>query len=294
MYGHVSGNWCWILPDPRFRYGLTHGWRIAIFIATIGIYTAIYIHLKRVFDKIRISNPSSSLTSGTRDRENKIGHYNNNNSDNNHHHHDEGGSSGGVGRRWRISAPVPQENFHTGGINGEPPASIPLRTTTTNVKFSMEDSASTHPMVGESSGQTSDEESTFAQPTPPPPRATHGNTTTVTAGEGAEAGGGGGAGAGGRGGHKRTESAAAKMPAPPNLKRMLLMNGYPIAYIILWIPGMANRLVEVINGSSPVWLRALQASTQFVGLANAVTYGLNEQARGRAAAWRKKKRPGAV
>lgn len=198
-----------------------------------------------------------------------------------------------MGRRWRISAPVPQDNFHTGGINAEPPASIPLRTTTTNVKFSMEDSASTHPMVGESNGQTSDEESTFGQPPPPPPRATHGNTTTVTGGEGAETIGGAGAGAGGRG-HRRTTSAAAKMPAPPNLKRMLLMNGYPIAYIILWIPGMANRLVEVINGSSPVWLRALQASTQFVGVANAVTYGLNEQARGRAAAWRKKGRRGPV
>lgn len=68
-----------------------------------------------------------------------------------------------------------------------------------------------------------------------------------------------------------------KMSASPNLKRMMLMNGYPIAYIILWIPGIANRLNESINGSSPVWLRALQAATQFVGLVNAMTYGFSEQ-----------------
>ncbi|KFY31983.1 hypothetical protein V493_00618 [Pseudogymnoascus sp. VKM F-4281 (FW-2241)] len=69
-----------------------------------------------------------------------------------------------------------------------------------------------------------------------------------------------------------------RMLAPPNLKKMLLLNGYPIAYIILWIPGIANRLVESL-GTSPRWLEALQSSTQFIGLANALTYGLSEQKR---------------
>lgn len=77
-------------------------------------------------------------------------------------------------------------------------------------------------------------------------------------------------------GETRFES--SRMPAAPKLKKMLLMNGYPIAYIILWIPGIANRLAESV-GQSPRWLNALQASTQYIGLVNAVTYGMSEQMR---------------
>ncbi|KAG5913510.1 hypothetical protein E4U53_004847 [Claviceps sorghi] len=71
----------------------------------------------------------------------------------------------------------------------------------------------------------------------------------------------------------------AKVPPSPNVRRMLLMNGYPVAYILLWVPGIANRLVESIRGSSPPWLTALQASTQFVGFVNAITYSYSEQMR---------------
>ncbi|KAF2771612.1 hypothetical protein EJ03DRAFT_349237 [Teratosphaeria nubilosa] len=61
------------------------------------------------------------------------------------------------------------------------------------------------------------------------------------------------------------------------LRKMLLLNGYPVLYVILWIPGITNRLTEIILGISPVWLTAMQASTQLVGFANAVTYAWNEQ-----------------
>jgi hypothetical protein len=70
----------------------------------------------------------------------------------------------------------------------------------------------------------------------------------------------------------------SRVPPPPNIRKMLLMNGYPIAYIILWIPGIANRLAESV-GESPRWLKALQASTQFIGLVNSLTYGISEQTR---------------
>ncbi|KAK0471306.1 G protein-coupled glucose receptor regulating Gpa2-domain-containing protein [Armillaria novae-zelandiae] len=59
------------------------------------------------------------------------------------------------------------------------------------------------------------------------------------------------------------------------ISRMLLLNAYPIAYILLWIPGICNRLVEASGHSSRV-LQIMQASTQFVGFANALTYGWNE------------------
>lgn len=79
-------------------------------------------------------------------------------------------------------------------------------------------------------------------------------------------------------GNESTPFETSRMPAAPNVRKMLLMNGYPLAYIILWIPGIANRLAESV-GKSPRWLNALQASTQYIGLINAVTYGMSEQMR---------------
>lgn len=64
------------------------------------------------------------------------------------------------------------------------------------------------------------------------------------------------------------------------IKRMLLLNGYPIMYILLWIPGLTNRAMEASGKtSSSKILAALQCSTQFVGFANAITYGLNREMR---------------
>jgi hypothetical protein len=60
------------------------------------------------------------------------------------------------------------------------------------------------------------------------------------------------------------------------VRKILRMRSYPTLCVILWIPGIANRLVEASGGSSKV-LQLMQASTQFVGLANAVTYGWNEK-----------------
>ena len=60
------------------------------------------------------------------------------------------------------------------------------------------------------------------------------------------------------------------------IQKMLLLNSYPLFYIILWIPGIANRLVEATGHKSTV-MQLMQASTQLVGLANAVTYGWNER-----------------
>lgn len=68
------------------------------------------------------------------------------------------------------------------------------------------------------------------------------------------------------------------------VKRMLLMNAYPILYVLLWIPGLVNRLLQAANHplSSRV-LDALQAAPVFIGFANAVTYGFNQHLRRRIA-----------
>lgn len=85
-------------------------------------------------------------------------------------------------------------------------------------------------------------------------------------------------------GHAATiESAAAKPLSATRqrknvereIKKTLLLNAYPLLYILLWAPGLINRLVEASGHKSRV-LTIMQCSTQFVGLANAITYGLNE------------------
>ncbi|TFK33377.1 G protein-coupled glucose receptor regulating Gpa2-domain-containing protein [Crucibulum laeve] len=59
------------------------------------------------------------------------------------------------------------------------------------------------------------------------------------------------------------------------IQHVLLLNAYPLAYMLLLIPGLANRLVEASGHTSKI-MQALQASSQFVGLANALTYGWSE------------------
>lgn len=61
---------------------------------------------------------------------------------------------------------------------------------------------------------------------------------------------------------------------------MLLLNAYPVFYVILWLPGIINRLVEAAGHSSKP-LAILQSSTQYIGFANAITYGFNEHLRER-------------
>jgi hypothetical protein len=63
------------------------------------------------------------------------------------------------------------------------------------------------------------------------------------------------------------------------IQRALLLNAYPIVYVLLWLPGLINRFVELSTGRSNFALQVLQSSTQFVGVANAITYGFNERVR---------------
>lgn len=69
------------------------------------------------------------------------------------------------------------------------------------------------------------------------------------------------------------EASVARKQA--EIQKVLLLNAYPIAYIILWLPGIVNRFYELSGNSSRVLL-ILQSASQYVGLANAVTYGYNE------------------
>lgn len=83
------------------------------------------------------------------------------------------------------------------------------------------------------------------------------------------------------------DEAEEKLIAPPRMRirqttdidrdvwRMVLLNLYPVTYLILWLPGIANRIVEATgNYSQPLGI--LQSSTQYVGFANACVYGFKE------------------
>lgn len=58
-------------------------------------------------------------------------------------------------------------------------------------------------------------------------------------------------------------------------RHWLMLSLFPLAYILIWIPGLVNRFMELL-GYQVDWLSALQASTQLTGLVNALVYGFRE------------------
>ncbi|KKY23055.1 putative glucose receptor git3 [Diplodia seriata] len=86
-------------------------------------------------------------------------------------------------------------------------------------------------------------------------------------------------------GTRRRDEATEKLIPPPRMRirqttdidkdvwRMVLLNLYPVTYLILWVPGLANRIVEA-TGEYSRPLSILQSSTQYVGFANATDLNL--------------------
>lgn len=69
-----------------------------------------------------------------------------------------------------------------------------------------------------------------------------------------------------------------EMKVDREIWKMLLLNMYPVTYLILWMPGIANRIAEGM-GHDVRWLVIAQSSTQFIGLANAAVYVYKEHRR---------------
>ncbi|KAJ3538010.1 hypothetical protein NM208_g6090 [Fusarium decemcellulare] len=227
-YGPVSGNWCWIRPQHLgLRYGLTHGWRIAIFLATVGIYTFIYIKLRRLFGALKDVLDSSAL------------------------------GRSATNNRSRIEPDITEQ----------PDNQRIWTTTTADDSYELESRSGPKKDQGEE-GSSNRGVQWSTSPIPQLPTANSPTNTTQQSSNGS--------------------GQAVRVRASPNLKKMLLLNGYPIAYIILWIPGMANRLAESL-GTSPRWLTSLQACTQFIGLVNALTYGFTEQMQRAIQMWMKRR-----
>lgn len=76
----------------------------------------------------------------------------------------------------------------------------------------------------------------------------------------------------------RATTTKAKSKVDREIWKMLLLNMYPITYLILWLPGIANRIAEGM-GYEVRALVIMQSSTQFIGLANAGVYFYKEHRR---------------
>lgn len=220
----MTGNWCWITTEYfGLRYALTHGWRIAIFVATIAIYTYIYITLKRQYGRAHGLNGSYGKSQTTVST--------------NHHDH---------------SKPYPMSTFNNKIQDTE---EEPLRYAGTAIAVKTE-TMFQETQLESSSSQISAEEINVKATNPLPMSPTMQNSVLKTAAT-----------------HPTTRP---RSRPERQLRKMLLLNGYPILYILLWLPGIANRVVENF-GPSPVWLQGLQATTQFMGFADVITYAYNEQ-----------------
>lgn len=60
------------------------------------------------------------------------------------------------------------------------------------------------------------------------------------------------------------------------VNRLMILRAYPILYVVLWLPGIANRIAEA-TGHPIRALQILQSSTQLIGFADSVTYFIQDR-----------------
>lgn len=290
--GPVSGNWCWIMSTRTdLRYALTHGWRIAIIFITSGIYLFVWWYMNRHFRSMVSTITSSGGTGRDRGgswssrrrgfRRMKDGRRTK----------EETGADdedtelstvsksriSRIGDDWELSAPEAayareagredgtDEEQELGGGDHHQQRRMRRRDSICSLSdgddddHHHDDKAATHVQIRAGPGRAADARR-FGD------RKAGLQTTDTTISEFPT--------------RKRTRDMERE------IKRMLLLNAYPIMYVLLWVPGLVNRFMEATgNKSNSRALAALQASSQFVGLANALTYGFNKGLRKKVQSW---------
>ncbi|KAF3771196.1 hypothetical protein M406DRAFT_326591 [Cryphonectria parasitica EP155] len=242
-----GANWCWISASRTdLRYGLNHGWRFAIILFIIGIYSYVYYHTSRRFKHLATttSQPTdyytrasvASRASVQKPAEKMIVELPSQEAAQEGYDDDDREMRG---RSWlRLSSSSMDFPVH-------PPDLAVLKE---DVTMSRTTTASTL--------STLDEYPLEREPLEQAPLERPGTSATHTLPH-----------------TKQTER---------EVKRMLLLNAYPFLYVILWIPGLVNRLLQAAGDTpSSRVLDALQAASAFIGFANAVTYGFNRNLRQR-------------
>ncbi|KAF3046333.1 hypothetical protein E8E12_002319 [Didymella heteroderae] len=258
-YGPVSGNWCWIEQQYlRQRYTLNHGWRFAIFLISLCTYIYVFVYMSRRLRPQGLSNLSSSipddldydkLDNKPRDDAVLAGcgltpsisldlTANRPTTDQGEKGHRRATSSSSFAGQLQV------DSNQTAARDGN--NDTPSHTAGVAVNSSREINIFVDLEKG------TNDNSLPSIPIKPP-------TTTLRARRAAS----------------RTDG---KAKVDREIWRMLLLNMYPVTYLILWIPGIANRIAEGM-GHQVRTLVILQSSTQFIGLANASVYVYKEHKR---------------
>ncbi|KAK6519145.1 hypothetical protein TWF281_003834 [Arthrobotrys megalospora] len=255
-YGPVSGNWCWIQAKPAYlRYVMTHGWRLAFIFSEVVMYTYLHFYVRKTF---------GAFLDGSRC------------------------SSGPKRPSVHGGAEAPGRDAGLELDDG----SVAGTMSTSQVPLDIADDGGIQPVRGAGAEEMYGKDLVVATTTtsspsdvPRPKTANTANswrpkfrnpfacreTVDDDLGDGDD-------------GNEldeidRDPGENARRDSEARLRRarrILLLNAYPAMYIILVAPGIINRLIEASGGSSKV-MQVLQSSTQFVGLANAITYGWNEK-----------------
>ncbi|KAH7131694.1 G protein-coupled glucose receptor regulating Gpa2-domain-containing protein [Dactylonectria estremocensis] len=275
----VGGNWCWISAGrPDLRYALTHGWRFFVIFSTIAIYLYIWLYLRQNLWPNNGDQNSSSYglpatnsaysCFGTRsgfktvdDEEDELDELNR--------------PSLEAGKRPQAQGLL---------VGSQRPDEIERDRSMDNQKGEGGDSdEETRAQSGTINGNTGGHSKSYSRVIvtdleSPSPAITQPNTAYLqTQHNDARQ----------QGNVLQTNQSEFPMRRQASqvereIKRMMLLNGYPLMYVLLWIPGLVNRLMEASGHKpSPTTMAALQVSTQFVGVANALTYGFNHHLRDR-------------
>lgn len=312
--GPVSGNWCWILKNSTdLRYALTHGWRIAIIFCTAAIYIFVWWYMNRHFRSM-----VSTMTAGSTSMASKESWYRKRRGfkkmkDGELRNREEEDTELSTMSKSRIS--------RVGGVDDwelSAPEAAHVRSSAElfDTRFADTKKDDTHVNATRRSRSNSrsgsegseDEDNNYNSNDEEAARRRHNDQRRIDIDISAASQP-----------NQTTFNTSAAPPTPKSyfepgsshettasefpkrrqtrkmereIKRMLLLNAYPIMYVILWIPGLVNRFMEA-TGNTPSnkrALAALQASSQFVGLANAITYGFNTALRKRVRRWWMSKR----
>ncbi|KAF5990177.1 cyclic amp receptor 2 [Fusarium bulbicola] len=270
----VGGNWCWIATSrPDLRYTMAHGWRIFVIFSIVAIYIYIWAYLKRRFGskagdtrQLRQDAPASlkstclTLQNPRRNGVNVTDH-----------------------EEFELD-PLELVQPNTAAIQSAifleegnpPPSPRENRFKEINLEFGERTQAGPseaqggfmrhRPTASKSGTDLSALEGTgITSAEAYMPRQSQHSQTSALQTNASEF-------------HMRPSNDQVEL----EIKRMLLLNAYPFMYVLLWAPGLINRLMEASgNPNSKTINVALQAPTQFIGLANALTYGFNHYLRDR-------------
>lgn len=221
----LNGNWCWISGERTdLRYGLTHGWRFAVIFATIAIYIYVAWYMAWYFKSLEnIDTESTTSTSFSKWKKKKMKGF---------EEIKEGG--GQKDMELGVIAPRAQGNgtqveyglaSRSQVVNDEEMGRMPdwlsADSANRNTLRPISWPRPVQPVTADSDKSQSSIPARFSTCNK---RQTQADPTITAMSEFPV--------------RRQTRQVERE------IKRMLLLNGYPVTYVLLWIPGIVSRLLE--------------------------------------------------